>query len=292
MIRLTRWREHVPFVVPLTLVGALLATELNDILLDWRIVPVVFGNILAMSSAFAINDVEDADTDMYNPEKCKRNVISSGLLSREDGITTARASFLGALFLYFISSGAALLIGCIGLLCAYMYSVEPFRLKARPIVDLVIHALGGGSMQVMIGYFMYHRSPGEAWFVIIAMASGAAYGQFYNQLDDYDVDVAAGLRNTTILIGKPLAQVLMYICIAGAGLCLLVAILIGTFPAWLGTVVVVSAVTCMMFIWKTDMRGNPTDKYGAFQIPVLLTINLATMLWLAWALGFMTTGIP
>lgn len=287
MLELTRWREHVPFVVPLTLVGALLATELNGLRLDWRLIPIVLANILAMSSAFVINDVEDAETDALDAHKRDRNLISSGILSREDGILTARITFLSALFLYFISSGVGLLLGCVGLLCAYLYSVEPFRLKARPIVDVVIHALGGGSLQVMIGYLMYHHNPGEAWFVIIAMASGAAYGQFYNQLDDFDLDVAAGLNNTTILIGKPLARTLMYGFISAAGGCLLIAILIGTFPAWLGTVVVVSAVTCMMFVWKTDMRGNPTDKYGAFQIPVLLTINLATMLWLAWVLGFL-----
>lgn len=292
LLRLTRWREHLPFVVPLTLVGALLATQLNNIPLDWRLLYVVIANMLAMSSAFIINDIEDAEADALEANKRTRNVISSGKVSRESAIIVARLTFVFSLCLYAFSGLWAFILGGFGLLSAYMYSVEPFRFKARPVVDVVIHALGGGSLQVMLGYFLYHHHPGEAWFVILAMASGAAYGQLYNQLDDYEVDKAVGLQNSTIVIGKTAATILMYVFIGMAGIGLLIAILIGTFPAWLGTVVVVCAVTCMMFVWKTDMRGTPTDHYGALQVPVLLTINMATMLWLAWALGFMTTGTP
>lgn len=282
----------MPFVVPLTLVGALLATQLNDLSLDWRLVTVVLANVLAMSAAFVINDIEDAATDALEASKRNRNLISSGEIERETGIITARLISVFSLIFYAVSGIWALLLGAIGLCSAYMYSVEPFRLKSRPVVDLVIHALGGGSLQVLMGYLLYHNRPGEAWFVILAMAFGAAYGQLYNQLDDYDLDKAAGLQNTTMLIGKMAATSLMYVFIGIAGFGLLIAIVNGTFPAWLGTVVVVCAVTCMMFVWNVDMRGSPTDQYGAFQVPVLLTINMTTMLWLAWTLGFMTTGTP
>ena len=276
-------------MLPLTVVGALLATQRHSIPIDWRLATVLIANVLAMSSAFMINDIEDAPSDALDPDKRARNVISDGLLSRETAILVTRITAIIALTLYAISGRSPLFWGSVGLLSAYLYSVEPARLKGYPVIDVVLHSLGGGSLWVMIGYFLYHNRPGEAWPVIIAMASGAAYGQFYNQLDDYEIDKLSGLRNTTIIIGKGPATVLMYGFIGVAAVCLGYAVFSGTFPAWLSTVVVVSAFVCMLFPWKLDMRGN-IAKYGALQIPILFTINLTTFLWLAWAIGLMTPG--
>ncbi|MBE0580897.1 hypothetical protein, partial [Devosia sp.] len=60
LIKLTRWKEYIPFVVPLTILGALLAARPNNVLLDWRLVAVTLANILAVAYAFMINDIEDA----------------------------------------------------------------------------------------------------------------------------------------------------------------------------------------------------------------------------------------
>ena len=49
LVQLTRWREYVTFVIPLTVLGALLAARPNNVLLDWRLIAVTLANILAVA---------------------------------------------------------------------------------------------------------------------------------------------------------------------------------------------------------------------------------------------------
>lgn len=285
---LTRWREHVPFTIPLTLVGALMANHLHDASIDGRLALVVIANILAMSYAFMINDIADAPDDAQNPRKKARNPISNGTLSPREGYTASWLVFGVALILYALAGAWALIWGGLTLALSYLYSAHPFRLKARPFTDVLTHVLMLSGLLVIVGYFTYDDAPGIAWAVILAATLFSAYGQFYNQIDDYEVDQAAGLKNTVVLLGKFPTQMLMHVSAVGAFALMALAILNDAFPAWLGTALVISAFATMLFRWETDMRGNPTDLSGALQKPILLTANLVTLLWLAQAIGLLS----
>jgi 4-hydroxybenzoate polyprenyltransferase len=287
ILRLTRWREHVPFTIPLTVIGAMLAVTPNNLDLDWRLLWVTIANILAMSFAFMINDVEDAPDDALNPRKKARNPISNGTLTYREGSWASWLTCGVALVLYALGGGWAFGLGFSTLLLCYLYSAHPFRLKARPITDIVSHVLMLSGLLVMVGYFTYHREPGIAWAVIAAAILFSAYGQFYNQLDDYEVDKAAGLKNTVVLLGKIPTTLLMYGAALGAIVCMAAAILGGAFPVWLGTIVLITAFVGALFKWDTDMRGNQADTSGKVQKPALLIANIVALIWLAQAVGLL-----
>ena len=288
LLRLTRWREHVPFTIPLTILGGLLAVEPAADAIDWRMLAVVAANILAMSFAFMINDIEDAPDDALEPAKKAHNVISSGLLSRREGQAyTAFAAMLS--FLLFAAAGAlTLLLGAITLVLCYLYSAHPFRFKARPLTDVISHALMLSGLLAATGFFAYGREPGAAWLVIAAAVLFSAYGQFYNQAADFDLDQQAGLNNTAGLLGKRLTSMLGHLSIALAFICMFAAIMQGLFPVWLGPVLLVSVFTCLLFPWELDMRGNPAQDGGNLQRPGLIIANLLALLWLASNLGWLT----
>ena len=109
------------------------------------------------------------------------------------------------------------------------------------------------------GFFTYHNEPRQAWLVMLAATLFSAYGQFYNQIDDYDVDKAAGLKNTVVLLGKRPTLALGYASLAGALGCMAAAIAQGLFPAWLGSVLIIGIIACALFPWELDMRGNPAS---------------------------------
>lgn len=285
IIRLSRWREHVPFTIPLTIVGALLASQLNKQVIDWRLGVIICANILAVSFAFMINDVVDAPDDTLNPKKKLRNVISSGLLTWREGMALSLLTAMVALAFYALGGIWVVLWGCITLILSYFYSAKPLRLKARPITDVLSHALMLSGLLVMNGYYIYDSTPEIAWFVIAAATLFSAYGQFYNQIDDYEVDKRAGLKNTVVLLGRNGTSILMFGALFGAAVCMSVAILNQLFPFWLGIVTVVGLTSCLLFTWETDMRGNPTDLTGAAQKPTLLIFNIVAFLWLLWAIG-------
>lgn len=286
LIRLTRWKEYVPFVIPLTVLGALLAARPHNILLDWRLVVVTAANILAVAYAFMINDIEDAPDDARDPDRAARNPITMGEIGVRFGYAACRVVAAFTLILYALGGFWALVIGIATLLLSHLYSWRPVRLKAWPITDIVSHSLMLSGLLMLAGYFTYHDAPGIVWFVAAAVTLISVYGQLYNQLRDYDMDKAAGLFNTAIVLGENNTRVAMYAAVGLAGVCFLAAIVQGVFPLWLGIVVLISVPISIVLSPKTDMRGSKAaDVSGSLQIQSLMVVNLTVAVWLVWALA-------
>lgn len=287
VIRLTRWREHVPYTIPLVIIGALISLHLNELEFTWRIFPVIVANILAMSFAFMINDVEDAPDDARDPQKKANNVISSGILSYAAGVTLSATTFAVALGLYVMGGWKTFGTGGLTLVLCYLYSAHPFRLKARPIIDVVSHAAMLSGLLMLSGYLIFNAYPGKAWLIILAVTLGSAYGQFYNQIDDFTLDKKAGLRNTAMMFGKRGTQMVMYGCLAVAVILVAVSIWIGLFPAWLAGIALAIILTLALFRWHGDMRGHVAASTGQVQIPILIGANLIALIWLVQAMGLL-----
>ena len=288
VVRLTRWREHVPFTIPLTILGSLMALGAADGDVDWRAAYVVAANALAMAFAFIVNNIEDANDDAAEAEKRRRNVISSGIISRREGWLAAGLALSLSLILYFMCGTWAFVCGAFTLILCYLYSARPFRLKARPVFDVLSHALMLSGLLMMTGYLTYDDDPGAAWLVIVAASLFSAYGQFYNQVDDYAMDKAAGLRNTVVLLGVKATRLLSLGSLIGALLCMAAAIAGGLFPSWLGTILIIGVAVVILFPWEFDMRGNVATDGGNVQRPGLLVANLLALTWLAVELGVLS----
>ena len=281
LLRLTRWREFVSFVVPLTVLGSLLAASANAVLLDWRLPAIILANILAVAYAFMINDIEDAPDDARDPARAARNPVASGEIGVRLGYLACRALALCTLLLYATGGLTVFLIGLLTLLLAHLYSWRPVRLKAWPLTDVVSHSLMLSGLLLLAGYFLYDASPGVVWLVAAGVTLFSVYGQLYNQLRDLELDRAAGLHNTAILLGADNARLAMYLSIGLALLCLLAAAARQVFPLWLGLALLVSIAVSMLFRPASDMRGGQAlDASGAAQVQSLITVNLTTAIWL------------
>lgn len=279
--RLTRWKETIPFTVPVTLVGSLLAFYLSGARPDFRVGVVLAANILAMFYAFMINDVVDAPDDAREAPRAARNPICRGELSPREGWAVALLVASGALILYALAGLWTFAIGLVTLALSHFYSAKPVRLKALPVVDIISHVLMLSGMLFLAGYFAYDTNPGPAWLVFGAMVLISGYGQLYNHIRDFDMDVQAKLLNTSILIGKRGAQAMMYLSIIGAAVLLVVAYLMGVFPRWV-PLAALAALPALYFIrFKTDARGGKAaDLSGNVQIQLLMVANAIVFVWL------------
>jgi 4-hydroxybenzoate polyprenyltransferase len=285
LIRLTRWKEYVPFVVPLTILGALLAARPNDIQLDWRLIVVTLANILAVAYAFMINDIEDAPDDARDPARAARNPISTGEIGVRIGYAACRIVAAITLILYALGGAWALGIGIVTLLLSHLYSWKPVRLKAWPVTDVVSHSLMLSGLLLLAGYFTYHTQPGIVWFVAASVTLVSVSGQLSNQLRDFEMDKAAGLYNTAIVLGEINTRRVMYLAIGFAAACMLAAIFQGAFPFWLGIVLLLSIPVSMLFRSQTDMRGGvAVDISGGLQMQTLVVANLTIAVWLVWVI--------
>ena len=287
LLRLTRWREHVPYVVPLTLIGGLIACRATNTGPGLELAAVLGANLLANCMAFMINDIEDADDDARDPKRALRNVVASGGLSRGAAWIATIVCGLASLALYAVASGSGLAVlacGTATLLLAVAYSWRPIRLKAQPGVDVVSHALMLGGLLLLAAHLA--QAPGEGTWVlpVTAVSLISAYGQFHNQIRDFDADKAAGLRNTAISIGLRATWVLLYACLAGAGLSIAAIVLTSIIPGWTFAVAAVagSASWYLRSRTRADMRGAvPLDTTAEAQMPVLDGFNAMAFAWLA-----------
>ncbi|MEM9953843.1 MAG: prenyltransferase [Chloroflexota bacterium] len=290
LIKLSRWRQHVPYTLPLVIIGALIATNQSDATLDWRLLPVTIANILAMVFAFMINDVIDAPDDARNPVKTQSNVISQGLLSvREAGLVCVTV-FVSSAILFAQGGLWSLIVGLTTLILSFLYSAPVVRLKARPIVDVLSHVLMLSALLLISGYVVYDTTISTGWWVIFGVSFASAYGQFYNQVDDFEIDKVAGLNNTAMLLGRANTVRAMTICAVLTVICFIIAIIYRVFPFWLGWVLGASIFIVSLFRWDIDMRGNETDTSGMVQRPVLITANMVTFMWLLYDVGLLGIG--
>ncbi len=282
LLRLTRWAEHVPFTLAATLLGANMAAHHAGAALDGRVLTVLAANALAVTFAFMVNDLADAPDDARDPARAARNAVASGALTARTGWAVSGAVAGAALALYAALPAPAALTGGVTLLLGLLYSWRPVRLKARPIADVIAHLLMLSALLVLAGYLAFDAAPGRVWWVVAAAGLISAYGQLYNQVRDDAQDRAAGLRNTTALLGTVRARIAMRACLGAAGLLLALTALLGLWPLWLGAVLAALAVP--VFLWRrgTDMRGTAAiDATGRLQLGAMLAACAAMLVWLA-----------
>lgn len=281
---LSRWQEHIPFVIPLTLLGAILAFKANGSSLDLRLVLVIAANICAVAYAFMINDIEDAPDDALEAHRAQRNAVASGLLSvRQGWIYALLVAGLG-LVLYALAGMWCLIIGAVTILLSHFYSWKPVRLKAWPVTDVVSHSLMLSGLLFLTGYFAYDAQPSPmVWLIAGAFTLISVYGQLYNQLRDFNMDTQAGLKNTAIMVGPTIARVLMYAAVVVAAAILVYALVQQVAPLWLIAVpIVVGALFLFVRLPTRDARGTiAADMSGSVQVLLLIIGNLTIMVWLA-----------
>lgn len=281
LIRLTRWKETLPFTIPVTVLGSLLAFKAANVGPDWRLPVVALANILVVLYAFMINDVEDAPDDAREAARAARNPISCGELTRREGWAASTLVGLLALALFALSGLWTLLIGAMTLALSYFYSWRFIRLKAWPVADVVSHSLMLSGLLFLAGYFAYDAAPGPVWLVAAAMTLISVYGQLYNQVRDFDMDIAAGLHNTAIIVGKRNTQILMYLAIFSAAAMLITAYVIGVIPLWVPLIALVVVPFFFFFRVRIDMRGGKAaDISGNVQIQALIVANAIVGVWL------------
>lgn len=284
LVRLTRWQEYVPFTIPVTVFAALLSNQP----LDWRIVAVTLANILAVAYAFMINDIEDAPDDALEEGRAARNPIAMGEISVRTGWIASIIVALVSLALYAVGGLWVLGIGVLTVLLSHFYSWKPVRLKAWPVADVTSHSLMLSGLLFLAGYFTYDVSPGWVWLIGLAVTLVSIYGQLYNQLRDYNMDKAAGLHNTAIIVGERMTRLLMYICVGLAVVFFVTAIVLGVLPVWMPLAgAAVFVLSMVVYRPGKDMRGGDVaDSSGHIQIQFLIASNAAVALWLVQSLLF------
>jgi 4-hydroxybenzoate polyprenyltransferase len=284
LLRLTRWQDHLLFTIPATLLGVNMALDAPNQSPDARVLLVLAANSLAVTFAFMVNDIEDAPDDARDPERAARNAVAIGAITPRTGWIASGVVGMLALGLFAGVNALTLRTGALTLLLGWLYSWRAVRLKALPVIDVIAHLLMLSSLLFLAGYFAFKRDLGAAWWITAGVGFISAYGQLYNQLRDYDMDQAAGLRNTASVLGARYTQWAMYVCLAAGIMCLGISALVGLWPVWLMLILLGSSPVLLLVRADTDMRGTAAlDITGRAQLGAMVMATLTMIVWLVVA---------
>lgn len=229
--------------------------------------------------AFAVNDYYDAPYDAQDARKVGRNAFIVGRPSQAAALLLAFVLLLPPA-LVFISYGLrAIPICALSLFILWGYSAPPLRLKTRPILDLVTHAL----FVQTFPYFLCVYLPRldwlrQDWMLISLFLLSSLAAQLEQQIRDYEVDAQTEQTFTTVF-GRPTSALLLRLVTILLILDALLHLLVGMIPAVLWPF----ALIALPIVLHRLVRGKDQPRSET-----LVRLSLAAALayaGLVWGLG-------
>jgi len=228
-VNLTRCYIYIPWAFFTTTI----AYGMGDIGWNWRMLPTLIAQFLALVSGFIFNDAEDYKDDARDLAKGKRNVVSSHQLDLSAAYIIAVISAAGSLAVSSLVDVRLFIPIVIILLILFVYSYRRVRLKAIPIIDVTSHGIVGGLLFLAaawpsLGNSVWSRA---GVLTIIAFTIRSAVSQLAHQVKDIDIDRESGFKTTAVLLGKNLGYVVIgCLLVLLVGLMALVVVILDVIP--------------------------------------------------------------
>jgi len=181
---------------------------------------------LLWSGLYALNDFTDRKADALHPEKKKR-AIPSGKVSANATLVFSIALIAASITIAFFLNGFGLFMLCVLAMLAnqLMYTMKPFNLKKRPIVDLISGSLINPIFRFYAGWVLFVPAFNAPWqvllFILGVQFCGFALYRIYSKRHEQRL----GMRSSVVLFGEQHLKKIAYVSLAIAALSYIYAIL-------------------------------------------------------------------
>jgi len=206
---------------------------------------------LFLGFSFSINNCFDNKEDLLNTKNT--NPVAAEEIEQKEGIKFSLVlAFLGMLLsllrglnvFYFFS---------ILIFLSLSYSPPPFRLKSRPLLDLISHGLFFGSLLFLFPSVFFSEN---LEFLHILVAISIFYFslilELRNHIEDYESDKKAGLKTTVCMFGLDTSKKLTHFLSLLFPLSLLPVFF--TINRHTTLFLAITAVFCLMFCTQKSYR--------------------------------------
>lgn len=152
-----------------------------------------------MGAAYIVNQIFDVETDRLNR---KLFLVAEGYVDRTAVWLEAGVLFAGSIVLGFRLFGTA-----VGLLMAasgglgLLYSVPPFKLKAKPVLDMLANGFGYGMLAFATGWAAGGQYSDAVWLAAAPYALAVAAVYLNTTIPDRASDKATGNVTTGVWLG-------------------------------------------------------------------------------------------
>jgi len=244
-----------------------------------------------MGAVYIVNQIFDVETDRLNK---KLFLVAEGYVNKKAIIIEAAALFLAAIVIGFwkfsVLFGIVIMLsGILGLL----YSVPPFKFKAKPFLDMLANGLGYGLLAFAAGWISAGRDNTNIWLFSVPYVLAVSAVYLNTTIPDHNSDQATGNITTGVFMGikatRWLALTMMlsslllsihfkdYLCLAasGAALPLFVMAVLSANMRW--TMLSYQAGSLMLVVLSGIL-------FPVF-IPILIATFLALKFYHKWRFG-------
>ncbi len=184
-----------------------------------------------MGAVYIVNQIFDVETDRLNK---KLFLVAEGYVNKKAIIIEAVVLFLSAIIISFwkFSVGFGIIVTLSGVL-GLLYSVPPFKFKAKPFLDMLANGFGYGMLAFAAGWSSTNASIANMWIFSFPYVLAVSAIYLNTTIPDYVSDKETKNITTGVFIGpgatRWLALVLMlsslaislylkdYLCLVAAG---------------------------------------------------------------------------
>ena len=207
---------------------------------------------------FSVNALGDVDVDIYHDGRSKdMNLSRQPLVTGEISIPQAKLlcllflvdSLLCALLVGFYFVLAIIILDAIG----YVYSLAPFRMKKRPIGDVMCNALLG------VFFFLAGVAIGNAYvnpLLIITVFLIASNFYIPTVMTDYEFDKKGGLRTSAVVYGGKRLIIGMYLLTVAISIFGVALILSASFEVQIIAVIMIMYTLIFTIVTRNRLWGN------------------------------------
>lgn len=246
--------------------------------LTWQHVPLLAAVTISYWLGFALNDYFDAKYDASDPIKARRNYFCQVDIPRRSLLAAVLVLQI-AVFMVFASYGLrGVLMYAIAILVMWAYSASPIRLKNRPGLDLLTHALFVQTFPYIVSVTL----PDTTWkridsgmVILFALASLAA--QLEQQVRDYHVDKQFE-SNFTIWFGQQPTRLLLQFVTTLLVIHVVSMIGVGLLPLFLLPYILIAAPIML----HRYVRGKKPRSENLVRVTLALSLVYTSLVWL-WA---------
>ncbi|MCD6590934.1 MAG: UbiA family prenyltransferase [Candidatus Aenigmarchaeota archaeon] len=155
---------------------------------------------LCLGFSFSINNCFDNKEDLLKIKNS--NPVAAEEIRQKEGIVfSLLLAFLG-MILSLLRGLNVFYFFSVLIFLSFSYSSPPFRLKSKPLLDLISHGLFFGSLLFLFPSVFFSKSS-ELLHILIAISIFyfSLILELRNHIEDYDSDKKAGLRTTVCMLG-------------------------------------------------------------------------------------------
>ena len=182
---------------------------------------------------FAVNDYCDADYDGLDPDKAARNFFVTVRPRRRTLLFFITLILLAIIAILAPYGWRGVIAFCLSAFIVWAYSAQPLRLKKRPGIDLIIHAVFVQTYPYILCLFLLQLEINSLDIVLLPLfLLSSLAAQLEQQARDYELDRKTE-GNFTTRFGQHNTFLMLRFCTAALITVFIGGVIVGAVPTYL-----------------------------------------------------------